>query len=670
MSGTRYLVDIQLEVHGELPGKVAAATAGVDKLGGSLSRVSSEAVAFGGKLADAYTGAVERVGALVLNMGKLAAVGVMGGAVYGVTVLNNELEKTQIGIGALLNASGKSSGMVNGMDQAAGLMSQMRKDAAALPGEFSDIATIFKSSASSAFNAGMDPRGLEKLSAQAMAVGAVQGLGSDMVGRELSQLFEGRAGAHNVLGARLGFTGDRAKSLNDASGADRIKMITGEIAKYAPAIDVMATSFQGLTTTTISSLKQVGAAATEPLFERVKLTLMDVNQWFTDNQSRVAAWSERVGVKIADAFEWGKATVLEWYPAIEAFAENAYAKLSEVWKSIGPTVKEIAAGLKDAMGDPGTIDKIIKALELYAGIKIGSGAASLFGGLADAIPKLSGASGAATTAASGAGGIGALAGGALPYAIPALAGGLGFHAGSDFAKTGGDATDYASAAGAIAILTPAMGGLAVGVGYLHEQAIGWGESLRAWADGVDVSTVQSRMLDDIKKQQAEEDAARQLSYAEQYENEMRAAADAQSSSQGAALAADSLASAAAAAAVELRNVANKTVGGGGAGSGNEAGVDDVGYGIGASAMGALFSTANAMNMGAIAGHAVSETIKKTSAGSGKGGGSHAKVDVNITISSNQAPGQIARLVSDKLAQLHRNPTSSAHVRNYSAANRG
>ena len=113
--------------------------------------------------------------------------------------------------------------MPQGMSVAADVMSQMRKDAAALPGEFRDLVGIFKTISIPGFQAGASVDEIRAVAAQAMAVSQVMGLPMEQASRELAMLLEGRAGAHNVLGMRLaGLAGQRAEAFNKLTAADRL----------------------------------------------------------------------------------------------------------------------------------------------------------------------------------------------------------------------------------------------------------------------------------------------------------------------------------------------------------------------------------------------------------------------------------------------------------------
>lgn len=351
---TTYLVDIDMK----LSGSVASAV---------------------GSLSSAFTGLVEKAGAVVKHMAELGAVGAIGAVTYGVFHLNKELENTQISLGAIYNAKGFADGIGQGVEMAAVSVQRMRKDAAQLPGEFEDLRGILMGIATPALNAGMNIEGLHQMSANTMAVAAVMGLQMDMAAREAAQLLEGRAGAHNVLGTRLGFTGDKAQEFNKKSAEDRVKALQTEFAKYSPAIQQFGHSYEGISSSTISNVKQLLSHATSPLFESIKVTLEKINQWYDANEARLEEWAQRIGKGLNDAFQWGLTQIELWWPAVQNFATQAGTKIAEIWEKVEPLIAKAATTLREFLGDSSAMDKVIHALELYGALKVGGSLLSMGG---------------------------------------------------------------------------------------------------------------------------------------------------------------------------------------------------------------------------------------------------------------------------------------------------
>ena len=326
MSQRIYRVTLDLSTRGDLATPLAGVATHADRASSNLSHVRDELAAIGSSLGSAFTGAVEKVGAMAASIGMVAGAAGLGAIVYGVGHLNSELEKTTISLATIFSANGLASSMPAGMGMAADIMAKMRKDAAALPGEAEDLVGIFRSIAIPGAQAGGSASQLEKLSANLMASGAVAGLDQQMVAREAAQLLGGRAGSHNVLGSRLfGLTGDKAEAFNKSSGEDRLKFLEEGTRKYGASIAYFNGTMDAQWSTLVDNIKNTGREATKPLFDSVKHTLAQVNGWFDKNAGKVSDWAAQIGDRLATAWDFGTRKIQEWLPAIQSFAEKIAA---------------------------------------------------------------------------------------------------------------------------------------------------------------------------------------------------------------------------------------------------------------------------------------------------------------------------------------------------------
>jgi hypothetical protein len=209
------------------------------------------------------------------------------------------------------------------------------------------------------------------MSSKVMATGVIADLGGGLpqVAREMTMLLQGRAGAHNVFGATLGFTGDKAKEFNKMTGPERVKALDAVLDKYGQSISVFETSWDAVSGTFIDSIKVFAQTATAPLFEKVKDQLREANLWFDANKESVQRYAEIIGMRLGEAWDFGKAKVLEWGPVFLEFVDNGSRRLKEIWTEIEPGVTRIGELIQDALRDPGTIDKMITLVKLWAGLK-------------------------------------------------------------------------------------------------------------------------------------------------------------------------------------------------------------------------------------------------------------------------------------------------------------
>jgi hypothetical protein len=409
---TRYIVEIDLRTVGSTDfgakhverGAIAA-----QKYQASLQRAGAAAAGLHGQL----MGVADRAVGVAAGFAKWAAFGAgaagIGAITFGVMGLNNQLEKSQIALGAIFQAQGVSPTLNAGLQLAGGTIEKMRADAAKLPGEFTDLLNIFTTASVPALRSGAGVQQFADLSARAMAAGAVASMPLDQVAREFAMLLEGRSGAHNVFGMRLlGLAGDAAEAFNKKTAPERFALISKELNKYGDALEAFGGSFEGKWTTAIDNAKNLLRLGTAPLFEKGKDALGAINEWLTSPAALRRA--ENLGRTLADGFEWAKAKLDEWLPSIEKFATNAWVKLSDLWVQALPYVERFSAALKTALEDPGTIDKLIRLLELYVAAKLGGGVLSVAATVGGAAaPFARGWGGRAAAGAAGAAGAGVAA---------------------------------------------------------------------------------------------------------------------------------------------------------------------------------------------------------------------------------------------------------------------
>lgn len=657
MTGIRYPVSIDLEVKGDPARAVGGMDAGLAHLTGSAGRAKAAVSDIASGLANSFTGAVEYVGGKLFSLGKVAAAAGIGAVTYSVTNLNNELEQAKMSLGAVLNSKGVTDGIEEGLQRAEGLLGTMRQHAKDLPGEFSDLRNIFMSGIGSAINAGMNDVDFERMSAQAMAAGKALAIPLDQAGRELAQLLEGRAGAHNVFGTRLGIKAEEFNPNSGKTDADRVKILTAALEKFQPAIAKFGDTFDAQSSTLLDNIKMFAGRATMPLFERVKETLGDINAWFDANQATIGLYADKIGIFLVDAFDKGKAIVLEWGPLLVDFASKAMDRLERGWATVEPHVSSIAGWLKEGLSDAdGTLDKIENVLMLYAAVKGGGavlGMAGKAGSLFEAGRNLLGGGGAAggaaeaVGAASGEGAIAAEWAAANTSAFSTTLAGLGTQA----AAAGAGLTALVAAVPAAALL--AIGETAREIVEARQKAEAldagprdeYSDGARAYTDkmireAIDAGMALDKMADNTQATIAGFSATGE--------------------------AADHL-------AFVLNSLAQNA---------DFASIALINAGINAKQQQALFD-ADAAKIGQDAASTLGNTLASAALASlDKADAAKAKKDkadkerrgpgmvvnggITITISSNQAPSQIAHEVVKEIADRRRNPRSSRAARDWGA----
>ena len=637
MAGTKYVVDVEFRQSGdpsaladEAGGKVDAlkskfdtAKASSGELGGAISALGSSAV-------EAFTGVVEKVGEIGIG---LAALGVSTGiaaVTYGVIGLNSNLETTKVSLGAVLNANNQANGIAAGVEKASGWIAQMKKDARDLPGEFEDLLGIEQSSAGTAFNAGMDIPKFEKVASSVMAAAKALSVQTDQAGRELGQLFEGRAGAHNVLGMRLKIDAHQLyedldgvkKHFKDLTAEGRVKAIEDAVGKFEPAIKAFGNTYDAQSSTLVDNVKNLIQIGTKELFGRVVADLGDINNWFESNRDTVEQYARQAGHWLVDVHDKARKIAEEWIPILKDFGERAYGKFVELWRDAGPIIEGIAKSVKDFLGDKDSVDRMATLLKLYIVAKAGGAIMGMgpLAGLAKAgVSDLAGGG-----AALGAGG-GGVAGAAMIAAAAgvALAVWQGMKLSAEVSDRSSD--QWKGDVNQARLLSEDQGGQ---ISYTNEYTRGVLEDAYKNADNFK-STLDGVLSGTIALQ----DAVTNMT-----EAAGQAAYDLQDF------------------AIGLHNVVddmNKMLK-----DARDADMKDIGD-----------SAAHYMAAMNLADQQAGRPVGSTAAADkkrkdDKAGGGNTTVNINFTISSNQSPDQIARKVVQKLVDKRRFRTTSSGVPNW------
>lgn len=607
----RVLIDCQLR-GGE---NIAHAAHGLEDLKSHLGSLGGLASSAGSQLAGAFTGTVEAVGAMTAAFAGGAIVAGIHQVVDGIVNINNQLEKTQIAIADIFN-SRLGGGMTNAMKMSGDVIGQMRRDAAALPGEFKDLVAIFQGISGSGLRAGMGVQDIRKMSALAMAAGATAMMPMDQVGRELTQLLEGHAGGHNVLGQRVfGLTGEASKKFNHMEMSKRPEFLMKEFEKHSESLKVYERSWDAISSTFRQNITDFKQAATAVVFERMKDALSKVNTWFDNNRDTIALWADRISVQLTNAFDAGVKAIHHWYPAVRNFAEHLYSEISGAWKKIEPLGGKVLEGFHKFLDDPQAIHKLENVLKMYAGVKIGGALGGVGGDL------LKGAGGIGQAVGSMGGGEAMLGLITNPVALAAAAG-------TAVVAIGALVMSVVQLYGAFHALTDKTS-------EFHASAVVHWE--RAQAAGDRAMEKLGRVFEKVEPGL--------IRFADMMGNDLLFKLDA---------AASSLLVFASA----LETVANKAqllANYGKHISKNEAST----YEHGGQDMSARIGAAALANMDAAATAAAAKAPK-----SGGGGGGTSVQKVEIVVTSNQDPSRIARTVLTEIQNIARHPKVSRNVPNY------
>lgn len=397
MEGSTYNVVLRLSTQGSLSGgldvvgvRAAEASKAVDHVRESTSHARDAVIDLGSRAGETLSRMADRAIDVGLELAKWGGAAVAGVATYGVAHLNNELEQTQISIAAIGQAQGYVSTFERGMGLAADQVSKMKQDVKSLPGDLGQLSDIMKTIATPAAQAHASMDQIRQLAGKTMLTSAILGVPQEVASREMAQLLAGRAGSHNILGSRLGLIGEDAKAFNASGPEARLARITTELGKYQGATDRFSQSFVANWTTLKDNVKYgLISESTAPLFERVKQSLAEINDYFDTHKAKIHDVTVLVGQKLVGGWNEVEAVFKRVAPIVGQLADH-------VLRMSG---KDVTEGLKHA-AETALAMKVAGA-GISAGFSIAGsmgGGGLLAGGLGG--EAIAGAAGALATAAA------------------------------------------------------------------------------------------------------------------------------------------------------------------------------------------------------------------------------------------------------------------------------
>lgn len=224
-------------------------------------------------------------------------------------------ENSRIKLAAMAQGLG-ADGLVQGQEGwndalqlSDGLLAKMRADVAALPGEFKDLENVMFGVFSGGVGAGKTTDEIEQFASQMMATTQMLGITSEQAGRELTQLFEGRAGTQNTVFMRLKPYMDNvdAKTFNQLTDEQRFARLSDAIGKFGPAIQEFSNSWDAVSSATSDYGKEVAKSFATPVFDAIKDILKEINGWYERNRDSVKRIATLIGGALATSLRmvWG-----------------------------------------------------------------------------------------------------------------------------------------------------------------------------------------------------------------------------------------------------------------------------------------------------------------------------------------------------------------------------
>lgn len=344
-------------------GRDQGAQAMADKLGVSLTGLQ-------GRL-DGAAAMLERVGVAAAGLATGAAAMGLRGLLYGVTNLNAQARETAIGIAGMLQAGGAVGTFEEGMGRAGAVLTQIRRDADALPGEAQDFVNVFRTALPSVLDAGVSSvLDASRFTNQFGAVAVAFQVDSGQAGRDLRQMLQGRAGADVAMWNNLSsLIGKSAKEFNHLTAPQRLAALQSAVGRYGDMIGAYGGTFGTALSTVESKAKDLLRTASEPLYESATQRLQELGGWMTVHGPQFEAQVQRWGQRGADAFD-----------RIFERGRHAVTYVRDHWREF--TTEALAKGRELAV--------------VYGGLRLGSAGIGIAQGVA---PLLGAAGGGAELAA-------------------------------------------------------------------------------------------------------------------------------------------------------------------------------------------------------------------------------------------------------------------------------
>jgi Flp pilus assembly pilin Flp len=196
--------------------------------------------------------------------------------------VGSEAEKISQGLAGSFQVYGFTNSFAGGMTLATKQVAEFKKEAAALPGTTADFIQSFNINFPKQIQAGVKSIDeARKRSNNLTAVLLAKGVDSGQIGRDLGMMLSGHAGADvrsfTELQGQLGVK--NAEEFNKKSAKERMKLLDKVIDKNKEVIAAFGNTWEAVSSTTESFIKDMTIAGTSPLFEEAKKNLKAMNDY-------------------------------------------------------------------------------------------------------------------------------------------------------------------------------------------------------------------------------------------------------------------------------------------------------------------------------------------------------------------------------------------------------
>lgn len=307
---------------------------------------------------------------------------------------NTTLESTRISMATGLFGFGKVDTFTDGLKRGKAIVEDYRKTAAAGVGELKDYTTMHGQLQGSVFAAGGNVNQVTDMTKGGVVAASALGVEGWKAAQDMAQMVRGNVTERDYTAKQI--IEMRFKDMGIETGGDalgkfremyktdakaRLKFIqealTSKTLQEARA--AYETSMQGRIDQFTDNVKLALAQVGEGLFEGVKGTLADINQWISDNPTKIRDIAKQVGetaVQLFNAVKTMVSFIHEWSGVIIAAAKVwlAYAlaaKTAAAYQAIRSGGGGLMAAARGGVGAAGSGGFVAGTVALAAGWQIG-----------------------------------------------------------------------------------------------------------------------------------------------------------------------------------------------------------------------------------------------------------------------------------------------------------
>jgi len=203
--------------------------------------------------------------------------------------INKEMEDMKLAFASVFHAKGLVGTFAEGMEQSVQFVSELRKEAALLPGSFAEYAQV----AGRSFNAVADggfatAAGMADFISKFTAIGLMMKVPARAVGNSLQLIMKGAQTRITPMWQRLnGYMDVSLAQWKAMTAPERVERLNAVFDKFKDSLDAASNTWEAIQGTFSTHMQDIARATSAPYFEALKGVLKDLNTYLAANQAGV-----------------------------------------------------------------------------------------------------------------------------------------------------------------------------------------------------------------------------------------------------------------------------------------------------------------------------------------------------------------------------------------------